>query len=363
MLQDFIADNRQELVERTRAKVAQRTIPRATQDELAHGVPLFLTQLVGVLERETAHGATEDAEMDASGARHGGELLEHGFTIGQVVQDYGDICQAITELALDRGIWLSTEDFRILNRCLDSTIASAVTEYARQRELGISGVEVERRGFFAHELRNHLNTAMLAFQVVKSGRVGVTGSTVQILERSLSNLRDLIDRSVLEVRLESGMHMPGRLQLAEFVEEMEIGAAIAATDRGLHFSAEPVDDGLMVDVDRHLFASAIANLLQNAFKFTRSGGHVRLRAVSTATHVTLEIEDECGGLAPEVSAKMFQPFQQLGADRSGLGLGLAISRRAIEADGGTIELRDIPGQGCVFAVTMSRAFHPVTVGS
>jgi len=56
------------------------------------------------------------------------QLLQHGFTVDQVVHDYGDLCQAITKLAVDRGAAIQVEEFRTLNRCLDNAIADAVTE-------------------------------------------------------------------------------------------------------------------------------------------------------------------------------------------------------------------------------------------
>jgi hypothetical protein len=148
--------------------------------------------------------------------------------------------------------------------------------------------------------------------------------------------------------------------VADFVEEMEITGSIEATSRGLQFSVGPADMLLHVDVDRHLFASAISNLLQNAFKFTRPSSHVWLRTTSTSAHVSIEVEDECGGLQPGAAEAIFRPFEQRGADRAGLGLGLAISRQAIESDGGKISLRDIPGKGCVFIVEMPLATSATT---
>lgn len=357
MLHDFISEHRQELIERTRAKVALRAAPRPTTDELTNGVPLFLTQLGEILRREAAQFPPNGGPMGRSATEHGSDLLKQGFSIAQVVHDYGDVCQAVTELAMDLQVPIANEDFHTLNRCLDNAIASAVTEYARQRDVDASGADVRRQGFFAHELRNHLNTAMLAFQVVKSGRVGVTGSTIEVLERSLRGLRELVDRSVSEVRLAAGIHHRERFRMAAFIEEMEIDGSIEAMSRGLQFSVGPVDSKLLVDADRHLFASAISNLMQNAFKFTRPSSHVWLRTASTADHVSIEVQDECGGLQPGAAEAIFRPFEQRGADRAGLGLGLAISRKAIEADGGSISLRDIPGKGCVFIVKM-----PLAVG-
>jgi signal transduction histidine kinase len=351
----IISTHREEIIERARAKVASRAAPRATTHELVHGVPLFLTQLGEILRQEAARFPADGSAMGMSATRHGSELLQQGFSIAQVVHDYGDLCQAITELALELRLPIGTEDFQSLNRCLDDAIASAVTEYARQRDVDASEEEVRHRGFFAHELRHHLSTAVLAFQAVKSGRVGVTGSTIEVLGRSLRGLRDLIDRSVSEVRLASGTHYRERLRVATFIEEMEIDASLDATNRGLQFSVERVDDELLVDVDRHLFAAAVSNLLQNAFKFTRPSSHVWLRTHSTADRVLIEVEDECGGLRPGTAEAIFRPFEQRGADRGGLGLGLAISRQAIEADGGKLSLRDIPGKGCAFIVEMPLA--------
>jgi signal transduction histidine kinase len=221
------------------------------------------------------------------------------------VHDYGDLCQAVTELALEMDLPIATDDFRTLNRCLDDAIASAVTEYARQRDVNASGAEIRRQGFFAHELRNHLHTALMAFQVVKSGKVGLTGSTIGVLERSLRGLRDLIDRSVSEVRLTAGTYHKERILVTDFLEEMEIAASMEASDRGLQFGVERVDNELFVEVDRQLFASAISNLPQNAFKFTRPSSHVWLRTRPQDDRVAIEIEDECGGLPPGVAA-LFQ---------------------------------------------------------
>ena len=101
MLHEFLTLHREEIIALARRKVASRTTP-GTEPELEHGVPLFLEQLVDTLRREQESSARPtSAEMAQSALRHGGELRQAGFTLGEVVHDYGDVCQAVTELAIE----------------------------------------------------------------------------------------------------------------------------------------------------------------------------------------------------------------------------------------------------------------------
>ena len=356
MLFDFIKTNRHELIERTRDKVRARSAPRARPEEIETGVPLFLTQFgellaLAELDRDTP-------AISASASRHGHALLRRGFTVAQVVHDYGHICEAITELAGEQKKVFKTEEFHRLNLSLDNAIAQAVTEYSRQRELNLAGEEVERLGFLAHELRNLISTATMAFQFLKGGTVAIGGNTGAVLDRSLTGLRDLVDRSLAEVRLASGQHLRTRVLVAEFIEEIEVSAALDAQTRKILLNVAPVEYGVFVQADRQLLASAVNNLLQNAFKFTRPGGQVSLRASTRSGHVHIEIEDQCGGLPPGQVEELFRPFDRRGADKSGLGLGLAIARRSVGANGGEIQVKDQPGRGCVFTVVLPIASAP-----
>src|SRR5471030_3341366 len=100
---------------------------------------------------------------------------------------------------------MNTDDFRTLNLCLDQAIAAAVTMYSRESQQSRSDEANERSnervGFFAHELRNLVNTATVAFGVLQAGNVGVAGNTGAVLKRSLTGLRELIGRSLNDVRL------------------------------------------------------------------------------------------------------------------------------------------------------------------
>jgi hypothetical protein len=190
MLQEFIAVHRDEIIRRCRAKVASRAAPLLTTAQIDHGVPVFLDQLI----RELGHGPSKTKEIGRSAGRHGDDLWRQGFTVGEVVHAYGDVCQVITDLAMETAASIVTEDFRTLNRCLDDAIAAAVTGFGRESDppVGIAGSELERLGALARVLGDVIGKASIALEAVTSGRVGIVGSTGTILQQSLSGARDLV---------------------------------------------------------------------------------------------------------------------------------------------------------------------------
>jgi signal transduction histidine kinase len=354
VLHEFIAVNREEIIRRCRAKVASRSVPPPSEAEIDHGVPMFLDQLQNALRL----GETTSPEISRSAIKHGHDLLRQGFTVSQVVHDYGDVCQAITELAVELNAPISTGDFRTLNRCLDDAIAGAVTEYGRERnQSGIDGESArgsERLGYFAHELRNLMHTALMAFEVLKTGNVGVAGSTGAVLHRSLMASHALIARSLAEVRLTHGVQNREQFLVSAFVDEIGSTAKMEANARGIRLTVVPVEDGLAIEADRQVLAAVVGNLLQNALKFTRPRTTVILRVGASAERVLIEIQDECGGLPSGSANELFRPFEQRSADRTGIGLGLAFSRWGAEANGGRIYARNLPDRGCVFTLDLPR---------
>lgn len=350
MLHEFLADHREELLARCRAKVALRATPSPTPAELRTGVPRFLDDLVDILE----HRLTTSDEMDDNAGRHGRERLLQGFSVTQVVQDYGDVCQSITELAIEADAPITPDEFRRLNLCLDDAIARAVSEYGREHLETVvataSSREEERLAFLAHELRNLVNTATVAFDVLKRGDVAIGGSTGHVLGRSLTGLRDLIARSVEDVRLRHGAQDHRPVAVAELLRELGAAAALQAAARGLTLTVTEGADDVTVLADRPILSAVIVNLLQNACKFTHAGTGVTLGASVRDGLVTIAVADECGGLGDVDPEQFFRPYEQRHTDRSGLGLGLSFSRWGAGVNHGTVTVRDIPDTGCVFSV-------------
>jgi len=373
MLDEFLTTNRDEVIHLCRARVDKRSEPEQSDTDKNHGIPLFLDMLIKTLREERAalgkkilHSSSEGeagSEMGVAASRHGRELMRRGFTVEHVVRDYGDLCQVITGLAIERGVPIAVEDFQTFNRCLDDGIADAVTEFAYERDLlmadRVAAPLNERLGFLAHELRNLLHQATLAVSIIKSGSVGLTGATGAVLERSLVGMGNLIDRSLAEVRMEAGMDVRYQIiSLADFIADVKISASLEADIYGCALTVPVIDPTLAVDADRSTLFSAVGNLLQNAFKFSGPHSEVKLNAYAESDRVVITVEDRCGGLPPGAEEKMFLPFTQSGADRSGLGLGLAICRRCAEANNGTLQVRDIPGVGCVFSIDLPRHALP-----
>jgi hypothetical protein len=205
-LQQFIVDNRAELIKRTRAKVATRPSPQPTAEEMELGVPLFLSQLGSALGESSTQGDAEEMvtgpqqkpnktdNITEGAIAHGKSLRKFGFTIEQVVHDYGDVCQAVTELAEEQSAILSTAEFHTLNRCLDNAIAGAVTSWSEDTEKVRAGGQ-GRRDFARLELLNLVCTATVSFDALRSGRVGSGGATATILRKCLVEMRSLLDDS------------------------------------------------------------------------------------------------------------------------------------------------------------------------
>ena len=375
-MHQFLLDNRADLIERCKAKVAKRPRRAATAAQLANGIPMFLDQLARTLGAEEEGLAEESvkisgasggdsaalSEIGVSAAAHGAELLLLGFTVDAVVHDYGDLCQAITDLAFERDAPFTIDEFRTLNRCLDNAIADAVSEFGVKRDARVArertADENERLGVLVHELRNVLQTATLAFQALELGLLPVGGATGSLVARSHASMAAMLGDSMAQVRGSAHSTVDEVFSVAELVADAARAAGYDAASRGCAFKVGEVDPFLGVCGNRVKILAALANILQNAFKFTHPRTAVGLDTRADGERVFIEVSDHCGGLPHGATEAMFRPFTQSGEDRSGLGLGLSIARRSVEADGGALTARDVPGAGCVFTIELpQRPLH------
>jgi signal transduction histidine kinase len=380
MLSTFLIAHQHEIIERCKTKVAVRNISHLNVRDMEHGIATFFSQLVLTLQAGRTLQRLPDltiervsappggirpfmSVMGESAAKHGRALMHGGFSVDQVVHGYGDLCQAITELAFELEYTITVDDFQVLNSCLDNAIADAVTEYAYHHDALITDKGTDelndRLGVLAHELRNLVHTSTLSLNAIKTGKVAIGGATGQVLDRSLIGIRTLVDRSLADVRVRVGLSALNELiPLDAFIAEARLSACLEAELRKSDFHVLPVDQNLAIDVDHDLLLSAVSNLLQNAFKFSKPPRTVSLKAYASGDRIVIEVADSCGGLAPGVAQRMFHPFTQLSEDRSGLGLGLSIAERSVKASNGTLTVQNVPGSGCIFTINLPRHEWP-----
>lgn len=212
MLHEFLTSNRDELIRRCKRREAQRAEPGNLGAATDRGVPLFMQQLVETLRHEQMGQAKNfgraeplpvPMHMGRAAALHGAELLRLGYSIDQVVHGYGDVCQSVTEMAIEQRFSITAEEFRTLNRCLDDAIADAVTAFGSE-SVAASGVHADvlqyRLDCISEEQQRLIETAMHAFSAVRTGSIGLSGATGTVLMHTLLELRDLA-KNVATIRI------------------------------------------------------------------------------------------------------------------------------------------------------------------
>lgn len=351
MLYQFLAENREKILAKTRKKTDVVSEDKPISVESERGLPQFYDYLTGELER-AFKGLPKAAEKDEgpdTTAKHGRELKRLGYTVSQLVQGYGALSLAITEATLAAKTEISAAESKTLNLTLDLAIAEAVTGFARRVENTDCAKKI---GVLSHELRNALAAASIAHSMHKKSGGGTRLD--DLLEKNLARMRDILDRSVSEARIlnESDVEFCP-VNLLDIAEEVEATAVQEALGRGLTLEVE-VGADLEIITDSHYLISALSNLVQNAIKYSQKDGTVWIRGRGDEKMLVLEVEDRCGGLPAGKAEELFQPFTQMTADRTGLGLGLAISRQAIARIGGELTVRDLPGTGCIFSISLPK---------
>jgi signal transduction histidine kinase len=378
-LLEFLRANEKEILTSIDEKSSAFVGVHPASEQMQQGLPIFFRQLLDALEHissdpaasavdkaglvkaanasdepaiAVAAGRPYDVEVATSAGAFGKELQQLGYTLSHVVHAYGAACQAITGLAMAKNAAITIGEFRELNRCLDTAIAGAVTVFHAERAEDFNTRETEHLGFLAHELRNGLAIVNTSLRLIKSGTVGFGGSTGQVLDRALKRQQELIDRSLAEVRLrvDPKVHRE-RASFLQLIDQIAVTAEVetGVKNQALELEIEP---GLEIEADQYLLFSAVSNLVQNAIKYTCRGGRIRIRARDTGKQTIIEVEDECGGLNSATPSDLFKPFEQYNKNREGLGLGLTIAQRAIGLNDGTIDVKNLPGRGCVFRITL-----------
>jgi signal transduction histidine kinase len=354
-IHQVLAERRDEVMRRWKEQVQGTLAPMAMPSiELLDHLPDFLDEIIAALREDAAAAATAPLSQDGTtAAGHGEQRLRLGFSLDSVVREYGVLRDAVIATALAAGEQISFREIQIVFDCMISGIAHAVSEYARQRDAELLRQANEHFAFIAHELRNPLSSATLAFDNLRTkGLLPTVGHEVGALERGLQRTNELIDQTLRIARVASGIELRRQpTTLSAIFEDAQIAAISEAESRGVKIAVELEQDERL-NVDVRLLRSAVGNLVRNAVKYTHANSTVTLRGTVANDRVVIEVEDRCGGLEPGKVEQAFAPFVRLETTQSGFGLGLAIAKQAVDAHGGAIRVQNLPGKGCVFVLEL-----------
>jgi len=347
-LSDLIALRRDEIIERFISRAREHGAAEALPtDQVVNSLGEFIDELtLGLnVERPKRPGMTSP-----SGRSHGRQRFSIGYELGAVIREYRVLREVLFDVIEESGITVSLRDLRTFGNVFIDAITDAASQYGAERDAELRKRTAQHVAFLAHELRNPLGSVKLGLDLMSKRGDLRPSRSLDVIERGIERLSTLIDDSLVTLRNAMAIEveyvtLDVRRLVADVVSES--AAEIEAKEHHLE-----VEGDASLSADPKLLRSAISNLVRNAVKFTGPGGVIHVRIKQAAARVRIEVEDACGGLPPNATKKLFDPFVQAGADRSGFGLGLAICKQVAEAHGGEIRVHDIPGHGCAFILDL-----------
>jgi hypothetical protein len=353
-LAEFLEARREAITQRWADMLFATGVPPSVDREaVIDNLRDFIDELTAALRREQGfHQHTQTAEASAIAKGHGKQRFGMGYDIGAVIREYGTLRDLLFEMMDESGLAPSVRELRVLSKYLISAIADAATQYGLERAEAMKRQTARHIGFLAHELRNPLSSVRLSLELMRQRGQLPQNRAMERVEQGLQRLSDLIDQSLVETRLRASPE-PQReeVDLRELLHSLAEESTTEVEAKGLSLRVE-VEPGLRLQADPKLLRSALSNLVRNAVKFTRTATALHLRAKAGGKRVVVEVEDACGGLPEGKVQELFNPFVQVGQDRSGFGLGLAIARQVAEAHAGELRVHNLPGKGCVFVLDL-----------
>jgi signal transduction histidine kinase len=353
-LSGLLADRRVDILERWTQRIGREHVDKElSRGESWDDLPHFFDEVLAALRSEEGSSAEAAASNGSTASvAHGTQRLRVGFDLAEVIREYEILTECILDEVEAVGGSISTRAFRRVQGLLNAGRAQAISAYIDRRDLEMTRTHSHHVAFIAHELRSPLMTAFLALTALRKNERTEDHWALGMLTRNLNALRELIDQVLTADRLAGQIQLRREsFDLRAVLGQVVAEAQLAAQQRHVEIAVQ-TPDALAFNGDQRLLRSAIGNVLGNAVKFTHEGSAITVRAGRHDGGMRIEVEDGCGGLPEGNAAQLFELFVQRGEDRTGFGLGLAIVKQALEAHGGRVSVRNVPGKGCVFALDL-----------
>ena len=358
------------------ARDEQAKAQRVHYEVLRDDLPNFLSTMGRALKE---NGSGRPGSNAAAVARdHGTQRWENGWSVTELVRDYQLLRLVILEfLEENLGRPLYYREGMAVGVFIDDAIASSIARYVAHRDAHARAMEEERTraledlsrrkdeflAILGHELRNPLAPIRTSIDVIRrlvDGSNPGVATSLDVLDRQSRQLGRLVDdlldlarisRGEFELRRSTFDMRTAGDQAVQMVEPLVKG-------HGHRVAVATPARALMLDADPHRVTQIVANLLNNAAKYTNPGGSIRVALQVEADVALLRVSDDGIGIAPEMLARVFDLFareQSESNERDGLGIGLALVQRLVQQHGGTITASsDGPGKGAEFVVRLPK---------
>jgi PAS domain S-box-containing protein len=307
--------------------------------------------------------------FDTERRRKDGSIVTISVTVSPIKDSTGKIIGA-SKVARDITERRQTEmALRESHENLERNVTerTAQLQLAKDRAEAAGRAKSEFMASMSHELRTPLNGIIGFSEFLVDGKPGpLNGKQKEYLEDILNSGRHLLQliNDVLDLaKVEAGRieFIPELFPLRKAIEEVRAVAGPIAQKKGIPINVSIVPELAAVTLDQMRFKRVVYNLLSNALKFTDSGGRVELHCGRTGRdQFTLAVKDSGIGIKPQDLSRLFKEFEQIdsgtGRRYEGTGLGLALTRKLVEMQGGGITVESETGKGSTFTVTLPLAF-------
>ncbi len=301
-------------------------------------------------------------------------LLEAGVQSGITVQIPGDPQPFGLISGQSRQVRRFTADDAFFMQSVANILAAAIERHraedtirqAQQSAVQANNAKLEFLSRMSHELRTPLNAILGFSQLLEIDRLGEgQRESVEQITRAGRHLLELVNEVLDISRIDSGniALVPEPLAVDDLLREALDLIRPLANRQSIRLRYEPVREGAFVLADRQRLRQVLLNLLSNAVKYNREGGSVTVGAGPSPDGklIRLTVTDTGVGIRPEYLSRLYTPFERLGAENTaveGSGMGLALSKRLVESQGGILGVRSEPDVGTTFWVDLPVAAAP-----
>jgi two-component system, OmpR family, phosphate regulon sensor histidine kinase PhoR len=349
-------------------------LQRLDEPVLTDHLPNFLEELASALE---AAQSVSIIEMKAhrSAIEHGAIRFKLGFDVQHVIAEFGILRDVLQQFAETRGVDISGEVNRTVNRVVDKGIADSLQTYVTQQADEIERKRQEYLSFVIHDLKTPISAMATATNIIDQklsseiDRFPVTAKMLDLLRRNAVQLNERVMGILDEESRIHSLTSEGPellldikyIDLWPIVERLKNDChSIAISRRDVIRNDVPTD--LQVPADPDLLLELLQNLLSNALKYT-ANGEIVIAGTETADSVVCSVSDTGVGIAPDRIDRIFEKRTGDPNVPQSTGLGLAIVEKIMKRHGGTISVKSRLGQGTTFEMKFFKPEHGSRSGS